>query len=319
LRKTSMSSLFISADQIRSLITMEDAIKAMRSAFIQLSRGDALIPKRLSLSIPDKNAVALVMPVYALHSPYYTVKTVSINYANPQKGLPLIHAVVQVFDASKGNMIAIMDGESITAIRTGAASGLATDLLANKAAKVLAVFGTGVQARTQVEAVLAVRNIKKILVFSRTAEHTDSFCNWISDVFGIAAEGGQLALLNKADIICTATPSEKPLFDHNDLKSGVHINAVGSFQPHMQEVPAETVQIAKVVVDQKEACEQEAGDLIIPAREGQWSFDDLYGELGQVAGGEIPGREGPDEITLFKSVGNAIQDLALARLIMDKL
>ena len=161
MRKTSVSSLFISADQIRSLITMEDAIKAMRSAFIQLSRGDALIPKRLSLSIPDKNAVVLVMPAYALHSLYYAVKTVSINYANPEKGLPLIHAVVQVFDASKGDMIAIMDGESITAVRTGAASGLAMDLLANKAAKVLAV--------------LAVRTIKKILVFSRTAKNAKSF------------------------------------------------------------------------------------------------------------------------------------------------
>jgi len=191
--------------------------------------------------------------------------------------------------------------------------------LANKKTKVLAVFGTGVQARTQVEAVLAVRTIKKILVFSRTAKNAKSFCNWISDVFGVVAENGQLTRLNKADIICTATPSEKPLFDHNDLKSGVHINAVGSFQPHMQEVPAETVQIAKVVVDQKEACEQEAGDLIIPVREGQWNFDDLYGELGQVAGGEILGRESPEEITLFKSVGNAIQDLALARLIMDRL
>tara|TARA_Y100000590_G_scaffold468882_2_gene653638 strand:+ start:153 stop:1049 length:897 start_codon:yes stop_codon:yes gene_type:complete len=298
---------------------MEDAIKAMRSAFIHLSRGDMAVPKRLSLSIPDKNAIALIMPAYAFNSPYYIVKTVSINYANPQKDLPLIHAAVQVFDASKGNLIVTMDGESITAIRTGAASGLATDLLANKETKVLAVFGTGVQARTQVEAVLAVRIIKKVLVFSRTAKNAKSFCSWISELFGIEAEEGRLNCLNKADIICTATTSVNSLFDHSDIKLGVHINAVGSFKPQVRELPAKTVQIAKVVVDQKDACELEAGDLIIPVKEGHWSFEKLYGELGQIADGEIPGREFTDEITLFKSVGNAIQDHALATLILEKL
>lgn len=176
MRKSSISVPFISADQVRSLVAMEEAIAAMRPAFIQLGRGEeALVPTRLSLDLPDKNAAALVMSAYTMGSPYYTVKTVCVNYSNTPKGLLLIHAVVQVFEASKGHLAAIMDGGSITAIRTGAASGLATDLLANKTAKVLAVFGTGIQARTQVEAVLAFRNIKKILVFSRTAEHTNSF------------------------------------------------------------------------------------------------------------------------------------------------
>ena len=290
--------VILNKEQINKLVTMNEAIVAMKNAFVQLSNKEAIIPERLSTDIPGNNATSLVMPAYSLDSPYYVVKIVSVNYSNPQKGLPLIHSSVQVFDASKGNMVATLDGESITAIRTGAASGLATDILAKKDAKVGAIFGTGVQAKSQVEALSVVKNLEKILVFSRTKEKD---------------------LLKEADVICTATPSEKPLFNHQDLNPGAHINAIGSFKPHMQEIGIETVINSKVIVDNRETCKIEAGDLIIPAEEGQWSFNLVHGELGQVVLGEIPGRETDDEITLFKSVGNAIQDLALANLIMEKI
>ena len=279
----------------------------------------ANIPVRLSTDIPDKNATSLVMPAYSLESPYHTVKVVLVNYSNPQKGLPLLHSSVQVFDASKGNIVATLDGESITAIRTGAVSGLATGILAKKDAKVGAIFGTGVQAKSQVEAILFVKNLEKILVFSRTKESAELFCNLIYDTFGIKASTGNKDSLKEADVICTATPSKKPLFDHSDLNLGVHINAIGSFKPHMQEIGIETVINSKVIVDKRETCAVEAGDLIIPVEEGKWSFNLIHGELGQVVLGEIPGRDTDDEITLFKSVGNAIQDLALANLIMKKL
>ena len=260
-----------------------------------------------------------MMPAYLLDSPYYTVKVVSVNYSNPQEGLPLLHSSVQVFDASKGNIVATLDGESITAIRTGAVSGLATGILAKKDAKVGAIFGTGVQAKSQVEAILFVKNLEKILVFSRTKESAELFCNLIYDTFGIKASTGNKDSLKEADVICTATPSKKPLFDHSDLNLGVHINAIGSFKPHMQEIGIETVINSKVIVDNREACEVEAGDLIIPVEEKKWSFNLVHGELGQVILGEVSGRDSDDEITLFKSVGNAIQDLALANLIMKKI
>ena len=141
--------VILNKKQINNMVSMNEAIKAMKTAFIQLSNGEAIIPTRLSTDIPKKNATSLVMPAYLLESPYYTVKIVSVNYANPQKGLPLLHSSVQVFDASKGNMVATLDGESVTAIRTGAVSGLATGMLAKKDAKVGAVFGTGVQAKSQ--------------------------------------------------------------------------------------------------------------------------------------------------------------------------
>ena len=311
--------VILNKKQINKMVAMKEAIEAMKTAFVQLSNGEAIIPTRLSTDVPDKNATSLVMPAYSLDSPYYTVKVVSVNYSNPQKGLPLLHSSVQVFDASKGNMVATLDGESVTAIRTGAASGLATGMLAKKDAKVGAVFGTGVQAKSQVEAILAVKNLEKILVFSRTKESAKLFCNLIYDTFGIKASTGNTDSLKEADVICTATPSKKPLFDHGDLNPGVHINAIGSFKPHMQEIPVETVINSKVIVDKRETCTVEAGDLIIPVEEGVWSFDLVHGELGQVISGEVSGRDSEDEITLFKSVGNAIQDLALANMIMKKI
>lgn len=298
---------------------MNEAIEAMKTAFVQLINGEAIIPIRLSTDVPKKNATSLVMPAYSLKSPYYTVKIVSVNYSNPQKGLPLLHSSVQVFDASKGNMVATLDGESVTAIRTGAVSGLATGMLAKKDAKIGAVFGTGVQAKSQVEAILAARNLEKILVFSRTKKSAELFCNVIYDTFSIKASIGDKDSLKEADVICTATPSKKPLFDHGDLSMGVHINAIGSFKPYMQEIPVETIINSKVIVDKIESCKVEAGDLIIPIKEGKWSFDMVHGELGQVILGEVSGRDSDGEITLFKSVGNAIQDLALANIIMKKM
>ena len=309
----------IDKDQVRDLVPMSEAIAAMRWAFMQLSNGNVFVPNRLSMDIPDKNATTLVMPAYVLGSPYYIVKIVSVNYSNPHKGKPLINATVHVFDVKDGKQAAILDGDAVTAIRTGATSGLATDLLARKNVKVAAIFGTGVQASTQVEAVINVRKWEKILVFSREESSASSFCDFIMTSFSIVAEIGSEKNLKEADVICTATPAEEPLFNYDQLKSGVHINAVGSFKPHMQEVSIETIVNAKVVVDHRRACEQEAGDLIIPSETGQWSFDQLHGELGEVANGKIPGRELEEEKTVFKSVGNAVQDLALANMIMEKI
>jgi len=311
--------VILNKKQINKMVAMNEAIEAMKTAFVQLSNGEAIIPTRLSTDVPEKNATSLVMPAYSLDSPYYTVKIVSVNYSNPQKGLPLLHSSVQVFDVSKGNMVATLDGESVTAIRTGAVSGLATSMLAKKDAKVGAVFGTGVQAKSQIEAILVAKNLEKILVFSRTKKSAELFCNLIHDTFGIKASIGNKDLLKEADVICTATPSKKPLFDHGDLSLGVHINAIGSFKPHMQEIPVETVINSKVIVDKIESCTVEAGDLIIPVEKGKWSFDLVHGELGQVILGEVSGRDSEDEITLFKSVGNAIQDLVLANIIMKKI
>ena len=309
--------IFLNKEQISEMVSMKEAIHAMSTAFIQLSSGEAHVPARLSLDIPDKNATSLIMPAYAKGSPYYSVKIVSVNYSNPRKGLPLIHGVVQVFDVSEGNHVANLDGESITAIRTAAASGLATDLLARKEATICAIFGTGIQATAHIEAIIAVRQIEKIIVFSRNDETAEKFCD--SHSHEVNCEIGTNATLKEADIICTTTPSQFPLIEFENIKSGSHLNVIGSHQPIMREVSSDIVVQSKIIVDQMEACKKEAGDLIIPMEAGQWSFEQVHGELGQIAAGEIPARESENEITLFKSVGNAIQDLAMVNLILKKL
>ena len=307
----------LNKEQISEMVSMKEAIHAMSTAFIQLSSGEAHVPARLSLDIPDKNATSLIMPAYAKGSPYYCVKIVSVNYSNPPKGLPLIHGVVQVFDVSEGNHVANLDGESITAIRTAAASGLATDLLARKEATICAIFGTGTQATAHIEAIIAVRQIEKIIVFSRNDETAEKFCD--SHSHEVNCEIGTNATLKEADIICTTTPSQFPLIEFENIKSGSHLNVIGSHQPIMREVSSDIVVQSKIIVDQMEACKKEAGDLIIPMEAGQWSFEQVHGELGQIAAGEIPARESENEITLFKSVGNAIQDVAMVNLILKKL
>ena len=299
------------------MVSMTEAIDAMRWAFIQLSAGKAFVPQRTTLNIPDKNASSLVMPAYALDSPFYSVKTVSINYSNPHKGLPLINAVVQIFDASKGNLVATLDGGSITAVRTAAASGLATDLLVKDDASVCAIFGTGVQAESHLEAIMTVRDIKKFIIVSRTKEAAARFIE--SQSIEIEFEIGSEESIQDADIICTTTPSKIPLFNHELVKDGCHVNVIGSHKPDYREVTTKTVVKSKVVVDSIDACKNEAGDLLIPIEEGKWSFEKLHGEIGRIASGNIPGRESNDKITLFKSVGVAIQDLAMANLIMKKL
>ncbi len=299
------------------MVSMKEAIHAMESAFVQLSSGDAYVPTRLSLDLPDKNATSLIMPAYAIGNPHYCVKIVSVNYSNPQKGLPLIHSVVQVFDASEGNQVATFDGESITAIRTAAASGLATDLMAKKDAVICAIFGTGVQAASHLKSIMEVRKIEKFIVFSRNEDTAVKFCN--SHSKRIKCEIGSQETIKEADIICTTTPSKLPLIEFGNIRSGCHLNVIGSHQPMMREVSSDIVIHSKIIVDQIKACKKEAGDLIIPMEEGEWSFEKVHGELGQVVAGEIPARESENEITLFKSVGNAVQDLAMVNLILKKL
>ena len=299
------------------MVSMKEAIHAMKSAFVQLSNGNAYVPTRLNFDFPDKNATSLIMPAYSIGNPHYCVKIVSMNYSNPKKGLPLIHSVIQVFNVSEGNLIANFDGESITAIRTAAASGLATDLMAKKDAVICAIFGTGVQAAYHLQSIMEIRKIEKFIVFSRNKNTAAKFCNLNSKKF--KCEIGSQETLKEADIICTTTPSELPLIEFSNIRPGCHLNIIGSHRPMMREVSSDIIIQSKIIVDHIKSCKKEAGDLIIPMEEGLWSFEKVHGELGKVVAGELPARESVNEITLFKSVGNAIQDLAMVNLILKKL
>lgn len=292
---------------------MNEAISLMREAFIALSEGRATVPLRLNVPLPEYNGRVLFMPVYLPATQHIGLKVVTIHPDNPARGLPFIHALVMVTDAATGRPVAVMDGEYLTALRTGAASGLATELLARPDADVVAIFGAGVQGRTQLEGVCAVRPIGRAYIFSRSRDHAATFAQEMSTRLDLDVQvADDPETLGQADVVCTATTSLGPVFSHRHLKAGVHINGIGSYRPDMAEIPPDTVLAAKVVVDHRPACLAAAGDLIQLLERGLITENHIHAELGEIAAGHRAGRSSEDEVTFFKSVGNAVQDLAAA-------
>lgn len=309
---------FLSAEDVRRAFPMKDAVAAMKDAFVQISAGKTITPPRISLEVPEHNGDTLIMPVYAPETKLIGLKMASLFGNNPVQGLPLLQALILVMDAATGTLLAVMNGADITAIRTGAASGVATDLLARKDAEVAAIFGAGVQGRTQLEAVCAARPIRQAFIFDPNPQRAADFARELSARLSITVKAGESpTVLKEADIICTATSSAEPVFADKHLKPGAHINAIGSYKPHKREIPAETVLRAKVFADQVEACLEEAGDIIIPLQGGLISRNHILAEIGEILSGEKPGRTSAGEITLFKSVGNAVQDLVSAAKILE--
>jgi len=299
---------------------MREAIEIVKGAFAQLSAGKAVVPVRTQLPVDRHEGVAIFMPAYLSESDDLAIKIVSVFPRNLDKGLPTIYALVVVVEASTGRPLAAMDGTYLTALRTGAASGAATNLLARQNARVAAIFGAGTQGRTQLLGVCEVRDIKRVWVYDVNLEAAGRYIQEmkgqgrVPDELRVASSPAQA--VREADVICAATTTKAPLFADADLKAGVHINGIGSFTPEMQEIPEETVRRAKVVVGSREGCLAEAGDLIIPLRKGLISEDHIYAELGEIVAGAKPGRESEEEITFFKSVGNAVQDVSVARRVL---
>ena len=289
----------ISKEEVKLAVSMDQAIETVSGAFAQLSRGNVSVPIRTQLSVTDYDGLALFMPGYLKQTNELGVKMVSVYSNNLKLGIPTINALVTLLDAQTGVPTAVIEGTYLTALRTGAASGVATDLLARSNSKSVAILGAGVQARTQLLAVCAVRSIEKVSIFE------------IVNMDINVADSAATAIAN-ADVVCTATTSSEPVFEHSDLMPGTHVNAIGSFTPQMQELPSVTVKEAKLIVDSREAAWAESGDLIIPRSEGLISEKDVHGELGEIVNGDRLGRTTDDEITLFKSVGNAVQDVAVA-------
>ncbi len=318
-----MKLKILSGNDVRQVLTMAEAIAAVKKAYIQISEGKAIMPPRTSIFIKKREGRTLFMPAYLTTSGAFGAKIASIFPGNHEKNLPNIHAMMIIIDEETGCPVLVMDGIYLTALRTGAASGLATDLMARTEARVVSIIGAGTQARTQLEAVCTVRSIEKVWVYDSVSERAAAYVKKMKaygrplphDIF--VAESPSQAI-RESDIICTTTTSYKPVFNDSDLKVGVHINGIGSYTPEMQEIPSETVVRSKIIVDSRSACLTEAGDLIIPLKESLITKDHIHGEIGEIAAGEVTGRESEDEVTIFKSVGLAVQDVAVAELIRHK-
>ncbi len=311
----------LSRSDVQRALPMNKAIGIVRDAFAQLSTDQATVPLRVPIPIEKHDGVTLFMPAYLKTSDALAVKIVSVHNENPAKGLPLIHALVVVIDAATGRPLATLEGGYLTALRTGAASGAATELLARKDAHVAAIFGAGVQGHTQLLAISAVRKIERVAVFDTSRERADAYCREMRGQAGISEDihvaASPSEAVKDADIICTATTSMRPVFSGSDVRPGTHINAIGAYTPQMQELDETTIRASKVVIDSRSGALVEAGDLIIALQKGSIKETDIYAEIGEIAAGKKPGRQRPDEITVFKSVGNAVQDASVARAIYD--
>lgn len=312
--------LILSSDDLRRAAPMDRAMEAVAAAFAQLSAGEAAVPLRQHVPLGAHGELALVMPAHLARSGAFGVKALTLYPENPARhGLPAIAALILLFEAATGQPLALVSGASLTALRTGAASGVATRLMARPDARTLALFGAGAQAFAQAWAVCVARPIDRIWLVNRTRERAERLARELR-AFGppipsdVRVAASPSAALVEADIVCTATASPAPLFADADLRPGAHVNAIGAYRPDMREVPGATVARARVVVDARQAAWAEAGDLILARDEGLIAEAHVAAELGEVVLGRVPGRTAPGQITLFKSVGNAAQDVAVAHL-----
>jgi ornithine cyclodeaminase/alanine dehydrogenase-like protein (mu-crystallin family) len=299
----------IGAEELRAILSMEDAVDTLEDAF--RTPDPAAGPLRTHVETPEGSL--LLMPAFGEAG--VGVKIVSLTPANAARGIPYIHASYVLFDAETQAPEAVLDGSALTALRTAAVSGLATRHLGRPDARRLVLFGAGVQARSHLEAMCVVRPVTDLVVVSRSPGPAEDIVRKGLGR-GLDARLGDPTMVSEADLVCTCTTSEEPLFDGSLLSPGAHVNAVGSSRPETRELDAETVRRARVVVETREVALAEAGDLLLPMRAGIIGGDHIAADLAElVRGAEV--RRAPEDVTVFKSVGMGSEDLAIARAIVD--
>lgn len=306
--------------QVTELLPMEECVEVMERALRTLAEGGAVLPLRTVLRLPDGRGIFGVMPAHLGSPSALGLKAIAVFPGNDGTLLDSHQGLVVLFSPETGAPIAIMDASSITAIRTAAVSAVATRALANRGAGDLALLGSGVQARSHLEAMAVARPLRRVRVWSPNAMRLAAFAAWAGDRFGVPVEtvASAEAAVRGADLICTTTASRTPVVDAGWLGSGVHINAVGSSIPSARELDSSTVARARLVVDRRESALNEAGDFLIPRAEGAITDAHIVGELGEVLLGTVPGRRSSAELTVFKSLGLAIEDLAAAHHVLQK-
>lgn len=301
--------LFFSEDQVRSAAKVDDVVRAIRSAF---ARGFATVRMPVRTALELDGAVLLVMPCYDSAANAAGVKLVSVS---AKAG---VHAVYELLDPATGIPVARMEANYLTDLRTAATSAVATDLLAHKDVQTLGIFGSGRQAAAHFAVLPRVRSFSRFLVCGSGRSDLKVFCGKMKEEHGLEIEPADAeTVAREADVICTCTTAGEPIFDGTCMRAGTHLNLVGAFQPKTREVDDIAVKRARVVVDTYEGALQEAGDLLIPIQNGVMDRSHIIADLHEIASGKKSGRRHPGEITLFKSVGCALEDLVTAQLIAN--
>jgi ornithine cyclodeaminase len=314
-----MSLLIIRAAEIRELLSMAECIEVMDQAMRSFSAGEVIIPPRTIAPLADEHSFFILMPGEMKSPPMYGAKIVGLHPDNPAKGRPAVQGFVVLFDSQTGNPVALADGAEITAIRTAAASALATRELSNPYATSHGVLGTGVQAASHLDAVCCVRNIRSVRVWGRDPEKARRFAALHSarlDMNIIAVTDPADA--GACDVVSVVTSSPEPVLTGSWLQPGAHVNLVGAHEPQDREADTEAVTRSAVYVDSREGALAEAGDILIPIAEGAVTRDHIVGEIGDVLLGSAPGREDRQQITLYKSLGLFAQDLFASGFLLEK-
>lgn len=303
---------------VRRLLPTAECIDVMADAFAALGRGEAVLPLRTVIQQPDGRGSLYVMPAFLGHPGALAVKLITITRGNEERGLPTHQGVLVAFDVETGEPAALIDAEELTAIRTAAVSALATRLCARDDTGDLAIIGTGVQAASHLEAMLCVRELRRVRVYGRDRTRRNAFAEHGSGLHGIDVEpmGSARAAVEGADLICTVTASPTPVLEGDWIAPGAHVNAVGASSPGTRELDTAAVRRARIIVDSREAALAEAGDLLIPIGEGALEPDAIRAELADLVLHRREARRSEAEITLFKSLGLAIEDAAAAARIL---
>jgi alanine dehydrogenase len=315
-----MAILVIDQRQVRALLPMAECMDVMADALRALGEGEAMLPLRTVMRLPDGRSAFGAMPAYLGRPAALGIKVITVFPGNEGTHLDSHQGAVLLFEVEHGRLLAVLDASAITAIRTAAVSGVATQALAREDAVDLAILGSGVQAMTHLEAMCLARPIERVRVWSRQAERAHRFALRAAERFElkVQAVGSVAEAVAGAAVVCTTTASPEPLLRGEWLAPGTHVNAVGASLPNARELDSEAVRRARLYVDRRESALNEAGDFLIPKAEGAITAAHIVGELGELLLGRIDGRRSPTEITLFKSLGLAIEDVAAARHIHSK-
>jgi ornithine cyclodeaminase len=316
-----VSVRILTGADVRALLPMQECIRVVEAALVTLARGDAVLPLRSAVWLPDRSGMLGVMPAYlGGDGGGLGLKAVAIFPGNHGTPYDSHQGVVVLFEAEHGAPVAILDASAITEIRTGAASGVATRALARADAKTLAILGSGVQARSHLDAMLAVRPFERVRVWSRSPENAQRFARAGRERDRVTVEVARSAeeAVRGADVVCTTTAAKDPILEGAWLAPGAHVNAAGACFASARELDTEAVRRARVWVDRLESAWSEAGDLLIPRNEGAIDASHVVGELGDLLAGKIEGRRTPEEVTIFESLGIAIEDVATARYLNEQ-
>lgn len=311
-----MAVLVLNQHEVEELLDMEGCIDAMAEALAALAREELSQPLRYVFAPRGQGTLIGLMPAHrAGGAPAYSLKTVCVFPDNPKRGLDAHQGTVTLFDGETGEVRALLNASAVTAIRTAAVSGVATRLLGREDARTLGILGGGVQAHTHLDAMRAVRDFEQIRVYSPTREHAEAVAERASEAEAVGSAEEAVA---GADVVVTATNATAPVLELDWLKAGAHVNSIGGRPPRMRELDPATIAAASFYVDRRESTENEAGDYQDALEQGAIAPDHIRGEIGEVLIGARPGRQSPDELTIFRSMGLAVEDLAAAEYVVRR-